>query len=399
MLDGPMRRWPAPTEMATALDRHSWINGLVATIFASTGPVAIILTVSAAVGFERPAIDAWIFASFVFGGVLTVYFSLRYRMPLALAWTMPGAALLISALDHLSFAEAVGAFLVAGVIMVLLGETGIIARLMAYIPATVAMAMVAGVFLPFVLNLITGVGASPVLSLSMVAAYVVCMGLPRVGRYLPPVLGALIAGCLAATLLGTGPVISLGDNWLARPALSFPEFTVRAQLELVLPILISVIAAQNLQGVTVLQQAGHQAPVSPLTIGCGFGTLAMGVFGSVPACLAGPANAILVSSGKRENQYMAAVLFGVLFAAVGLFAPLVTQAATTMPAAFTTVLGGLAMLPVLLGAFQTAFGQRGRFGPLVAFTVTVSGISLFSIGAPFWGLVFGYAVHLVIDRR
>ncbi len=376
-----------------------WYNGLVATIFAVTGPVAVILTVATAVGLDKTAVDAWIFAAFFVGGLLTVFFSLLYRIPMALAWTMPGAALLIPALGHLSFPEAVGAFLVAGVIMVLLGASGVIARMMAHIPVPVAMAMVAGVFLPFGLNLIAGVGDSPVLSLAMIGAFFACVALPHLGRIIPPVLGALIAGCLTAIVIGAGPRIPLDQDWLASPMIIVPVFSLQALLELVPPLLVSVIATQNLQGFTVLRQAGYAAPVNALTIGCGYGTLVMGLFGSVPACVTGPANAILVSTGQPGRHYMAAVVFGVLFATVGLAAPLVTQAATTMPPAFITVLGGLAMMPVLLGAFQSAFRGREVLGPLVAFTVTVSDVTLFNIGAPFWGLVFGFAVHLTLDRR
>lgn len=403
-LELPSARLPSLTEMVAAADRHAWTNAFICTIFAVTGPIAIILTVATAGGLPKTVVDNWIFAAFFVGGVLTVLCSLLYRQPLALAWTMPGSALLITALDHLSFPEAVGAFLVSGVFMVLLGVSGFVARLMAAIPVGVAMAMVAGVFLSFGIELITGFRDSPILSGAMVGAFLVCTAVPAIRRVVPPLLGALIAGAVAAAALGQAPTIPMDSNWIARPSFVTPVFSIPALLELVVPLIISVLAVQNLQGFTVLREAGHPAPISALTVACGYGTLAMGILGSVPTCVTGPANAFLVSSGRREYQYMGGILFGLMFAGIGLLAPLVTQAATTMPRVFITALGGLAMLPVLINAFRAAFGNaRGggtaALGPLVSFIVTVSGITLFNVGAPFWGLVFGFAVHVGLDRQ
>ena len=382
------------------MDRHAWTNAFVCTIFAVTGPIAIILTVAAAGGLSKTATDGWIFAAFFVGGVLTVLCSLVYRQPLALAWTMPGAALLITALGHLSFPEAVGAFLVAGMVMVFLGVSGLVTRLMAQIPVGVAMGMVAGVFLPFGVDLITGFRDSPTLSIAMVGAFLSFTAITALRRVVPPLLAALIAGTIAAAFVGQTPSFPSGSAWIASPTIVVPVFSLPALLELVVPLVISVLAVQNLQGFTVLREAGHRAPTSALTVVCGYGTLAMGLLGSVPTCVTGPANAFLVSSGKREHQFMGAVLFGLMFAGVGILAPLLTQAATTMPRVFITALGGLAMLPVLIGAFRAAFsGGGGALGPLVSFVVTVSGITLFNVGAPFWGVAFGYAVHVGLDRR
>ena len=403
-LELPTARLPSLAEMGAAMDRHAWTNAFVCTIFAVTGPVAIVLTVAAAGGLSKTIMDNWIFAAFGVGGLLTVLCSLYYRQPLALAWTMPGSALLITALDHLSFAEAVGAFLVTGVCMVLLGVSGLVAKLMERIPVGVAMGMVAGVFLSFGIDLVTGFQDSPALSIAMVAAFLLFTAIAALRRVVPPLLAALIAGVIAAGVLGDVPTFPAGADWVIRPTIVIPVFSLPAMLELVVPLMISVLAVQNLQGFTVLREAGHPAPASALTVACGYGTLAMGIFGSVPTCVTGPANAFLVSSGKREHQYMGGILFGLMFAGVGILAPLLTQVATTMPRVFITALGGLAMLPVLINAFRAAFGGgadggKPGLGPLVSFVVTLSEITLFNIGAPFWGIVFGFAVHLGLDRR
>ena len=385
-------------------DSDSLTNGLVAAIFAATGPVAIILSVANAAQLDKAIVNTWIFAAFFIGGVLTVLLSFAYRQPIAIAWTMPGAALLISALDHMSFSEAVGAFLMAGLVMLFLGVTGVVGWLMSKFPTNVVMGMVAGVFLPFGSNLIIGIQEAPFVAGASVLAFLIPTIFNSLGRYLPPMFAALVVGIIVAIGIRQGPNISADLVWIAKPVLIQPEFSISAMIELVIPLVISVIAVQNVQGVSVLRSAGYRAPINVLTVVCGYGSFLMGALGSVPTCLTGPANAILVSSGKKGTHFMGAIFFGVLFAAVGLFAPLLTEIATTMTPYFIMVLGGLAMLPVLSSAFQGAFGSQGQtrvslVPPLVAFLITISDFSILNIAAPFWGLIFGYTIHLLLARK
>jgi len=386
-------------DICDSIDRNSLTNGLVATVFAVTGPVAIILSVASSAGLEKSIINTWIFAAFGIGGLLTLALSYLYRQPLAMAWTMPGAALLVSSLNHLTFSEAVGAFLISGLLMVLLGLSGIARWLMDKFPSNIVMAMVAGVFLPFGLNLISGFENTPLISGVAILGYIITSIFSRIGRYAPPMLSALIAGIIVALLVGKGPVIPEQLSWIAAPTIITPTFSIDAMIELVIPLVISVIAVQNIQGVSVLKTVGYEAPINVLTIVCGYGSLLMGILGCVPTCVTGPANAILVSSGRKGTHYLGAMLFGFLFALVGLFSPLLIETATSMPRDFIFVLGGLAMLPVLTAAFCGAFtfqrsSKLSDFAAVVTFLVTISDISIFNIAAPFWGLVFGYMIYL-----
>ena len=381
-----------------SIDSNSLTNGLVATVFAVTGPVAIILSVANSAGLEKNIVNTWIFAAFGIGGLLTLVLSYLYRQPLAMAWTMPGAALLVSSLGHLTFSEAVGAFLVSGLLMVLLGISGLARWLMEKFPNNVVMAMVAGVFLPFGLNLITGFENTPFISGVAIFSFAVTSVFSRIGRYTPPMLSALVSGIIAAALVGKGPVIPDEMPWLAEPTIITPTFSIDAMIELVIPLVISVIAVQNMQGVSVLKTVGYNAPINVLTVVCGYGSLLMGMLGCVPTCLTGPANAILVSSGKKGTHYLGAMLFGFLFALVGLLSPLLIETATSMPRDFILVLGGLAMLPVLTSAFSSAFSferssRLSDFAAIITFLVTVSDISIFNIASPFWGLVFGSIIY------
>ena len=361
--------------------------------------MVIILAVGRQGGLRAEDISSWVFAAFVFGGLLTMTFSYIFRQPIAIMWTIPGAVLVGGALQHLSFPEVIGSYLVCGLLIAVLGITGLVRRIMAAIPMSIVMAMVAGVFLPFGLNIITAFEEATVMAGAMVAAFALPTAIPRLGRVLPPVLCALGAGTIVIITSGQMDGVDIPPLALAQPIIYTPEFTLRALGELVVPLAVTVIAAQNAQGFVILRQAGFEPPENNLTLTCGLGSLLFGIFGSVPTCVTGPANAILNISGIKERRYMAGVIFGLLAIGFGLFSPFTTGLGLVLPVVFINLLGGLAMLAVLQGAFTTAFGGAHALGALVSFLVTLSGVALFNVGAPFWGLVFGYIVTLIHRHR
>ena len=165
-----------------------------------------------------------------------------------------------------------------------------------------------------------------------------------------------------------------------------------------MPLAITVLVVQNGQGIAVLTAAGHAPPVNAIAAACGVGAVASAFVGAVPTCLTGPVNAIISGGGERRTQYTAAVLVGALAIAFGLFSPLFTRLLVATPSAFIATLAGLAMLRVLQASFAVAFKGGFALGALVTFLVTVAGIPIFNIGAPFWALVAGTLVSLMLER-
>ncbi len=184
---------------------------------------------------------------------------------------------------------------------------------------------------------------------------------------------------------------------MASPLLQWPAFSWQAALELVVPLTITVVAIQNAQGIAILQASGLTLPTGRLTVICGVTTCIFALFGSVPNCLAGPANAILLSSGSRETAYISGILFGMLMASFGVWSPATTSIALALPISFIGLVGGMALIPVLHGVFNAAFNGPLRFGAVVAFLVTLSGIELWHIGAAFWDLVIGFVTSWLLE--
>jgi benzoate membrane transport protein len=373
------------------------VNALVAFIFATTGPVAIILAVARQGGLAESDLSSWLFGSFFLNGLISFAFCWLYRQPLVFFWSIPGAVLIGPALGHLSFAEVIGAYHVTGLLMLALGASGWVRRAMHAAVMPIVMAMVAGVFLRFGLDLVYAVRDDFLIAAPMAAAFLLLSTLPRLARYLPPLIGALLAGALAIAWLdryqpGAGALLEF-----ARPTLYTPAFSWRAMVELVLPLAITVLAVQNGQGYAVLGAAGHKPSVDAVTVACGAGSIASALVGAVSTCLTGPVNAILSSSGERARQYTSGLLVALLALAFGALAPTFTHLMLATPKAFIAALGGLAMLRVLQTAFIASFRTTHTFGALITFVVTVANVPIFNIGAPFWGLVIGYLCSRLLD--
>jgi benzoate membrane transport protein len=373
-------------------------NAVIAWLFAVTGPFAILLTVASKAQLSQQDIASWVFGGYVIGGLLSIAMSYRYRQPVGMAWTIPGALLVAPALQHLNFPQVAGAYLVAGLIITLLGVLGWVRKLMVCLPMPIVLGMVSGVFLPFGLKIITGFQDSSWIASAVVGAYFLASTVPAFGRAVPPVLAALLAGIATVLIGGTGVPTGPIAIALAQPRLVFPVFSMQALLELALPLVVTVVGIHNPQGIAVLTAAKYKPPVNGLTVACGIGSLLAACVGAVPVCVTGPSNAIMCASGRMDQRYRAGMFFGFLMLLFGLAAPMAVAYGQVLPAAFIGVLGGLAIVRVLQGWMSTAFGSELGFGALAAFLVTLSNVSILNVGAPFWALVFGVATSWLTER-
>lgn len=396
-IERPTEQPPGPGRITSDFGLLYASNGFIGWLFAVTGPVAIILAVGSNGGLAEAEISSWIFGVFFFNGLITLLFSWLYRQPLVFFWTIPGTVLVGQSLTHLSFPQVVGAFYVTGLLMLVLGASGWVRRAMQLVPMPIVMGMVAGVFLRFGLELVRAVFADTVIAGPMVAIWIILSAIPRLGRRIPPIIGALVVGALATILPGQYDAATLQFE-VIRPVVQVPVWSIAAMVELVVPLAITVLVVQNGQGFAVLGSAGHTPPINAVTMGCGAGSVITAIVGGVSTCLTGPTNAIVVSSGEQKRQYSGAMFVGCLALVFGLLAPTFTRLLLLSPKSLVMALAGLAMLRVLQTAFNTAFNGRFSLGALLAFLVTVADIPLLNVGAAFWGLVAGFAISWLLEK-
>ena len=398
LIERPVRPLPGLRRLRRDAGGVYAANGLIGLIFAATGPVAVILAVGAQGGLSEEELASWIFGAFFLNGVLTVVACWLYRQPLAFFWTIPGTVLVGPALTHLTWPQVVGAFFATGFLVLLLGLSGWVRRAMAVVPMPIVMAMVAGIFLRFGIDLVHSLRDDVAIAAPMVLAFLLLSALTGLGRRIPPMIGALIVGALTVVVSGRSSPAEAAGEWFAAPVLQAPEWSLQAMLELVVPLAITVLVVQNGQGIAVLRSAGHAPPINAATVACGAWSLLTAAVGTVSTCLTGPTNALLSASGERSRQYTAGIACGLLAMLFGLFAPLFTSAMLAMPPAFIATLGGLALLRVLQASFVAAFSTRFTLGALVTFVVTVADVTVLNVGAPFWGLLAGLVVSGLLER-
>src|SRR3954469_3900767 len=170
-LESPILPFPAPRRVLADFGGVYAATAVVAFLFSCTGPVAIILSIAGSGGLSQADIASWIFGGFFLNSLITIGFSIAYRQPLVFLWSIPGAVIVGPALTHLSFPEVIGAFLVAGAAMLLLGLSGWVRRAMDAVPMPIVMAMVAGVFLRFGVGLVHAFVDDLAIALSMTVTW------------------------------------------------------------------------------------------------------------------------------------------------------------------------------------------------------------------------------------
>jgi benzoate membrane transport protein len=388
------------SELPRILSIGNISNGFVAWLFGSTGPLLIVLQAASKGHLNEHAVSSWIFAIYGVGGLLTLTLSLHYRQPIGFAYSIPGAILVGSSLANHTLNQVVGAYFVTGIIIFLLGVCGVIDKLMKILPMPIMMGMVSGVLLPFGTDMFHSVVESPLLCGVPLLVYLAISYFNSIARKFPPILGAILASFIMLKVTSATPIQGVSVS-LGHPSLILPTFDFSTMGELVIPLVLTVIAIQNAQGIAVLESLGYQPPINSKTSWSGIGSIINACFGAHSACIAGPMTAILANkeSGSKENRYAAAIVLGVLSCLLALFAPIAASVPYLIPASLIKLLGGLAMIAVLIDSLRMSFSERFRAGALFSFMITISGISIMHIGAPFWGLIGGTLASLFLDRN
>lgn len=373
-------------------------SAIISTIFGCTGPCLVTIAAAETAGFTTEETVSWIFGIYVFGGLLGAILALYYKMPISGAYSIPGATLMGTALAGYSFQEAAGAFVIAGVIVLLLGVTGLIGKVMRWLPLPIVMGMIGGCMLKFGTQIVTGVDALPIVCGLAVVAFLI---VPKIVKGFPGVLAALIVGVIAA--IATNSFAGeAGELVYIPPRLVIPKIDPNLILSCSLPLAALVVGAENAQAMGVLKAQGYNVPANGMTVASGIGGIVAGLVGAHNANIAGPMTAICASeeAGPKEGRYAASFWNGITFAAFGVVGSFAIAFVSFIPSALVNVLAGLAMLNVLIQAFNEGFGTlKYKTGAFFALCVGASGLSFFGVGSAFWALVVGVVVSAICDRK
>jgi benzoate membrane transport protein len=368
--------------------------------FAST--ILLIMQAAQAVGATPSQQASWAAALCLGMVITTFYLSWAHKMPIITAWSTPGAALIATSASGISYENALGAFVVAGLLMCLTALVKPLARAIAQIPAPIAAAMLAGVLLKYALGVPAAALSMPLFVLPLI---IVFFGL-RLSFPLFAVPVVVGLGVAMAAFAGsfTADCCAIG---LTRLEWTTPHFDWTTILSLGVPLFLVTMASQNLPGFAVLRAGGYEPPVTLCLLTTGLASMALAPFGSHSVNMAAITASLVTGPDTHEDpakRWLVAWPYLVLYVAVGLAAALLVQILGALPAALITTIVGLALFSPLMGSVVAMLKEpRDIESALITFLVTASGVTFYGVGSAFWGLVAGLALfgarHLLVSKK
>jgi benzoate membrane transport protein len=372
------------------------VAGFIAMLTGYTSSLVLMFQAGQAAGLTNGQISSWIWSLSIGMAICCIGLSLRYRAPVMIAWSTPGAALLITSLPGVPYGEAIGAYIAASGLIVLIGLTGSFDRIMRRIPGSLAAALLAGVLFKIGLEICVAAEQQPLLVSAMLLAYLL-------GKRLQPryaVLVALIVGSVLAGLFGLLNVEQF-ELQLAVPEWTTPSFSLAAAISIGIPLFIVAMASQNLPGMAVLRANGYDVPASPLLTTTGLTSILLAPFGSHGIHMAAISAAICAGPEAHEDpqkRYTAAIWCGVFYGIAGIFGATLAALFTVLPKALILSIAALALLASIIGGLTQAMSEpKEREAALITFLVTASGMTLFSVGSAFWGIVAGMLTLAILN--
>jgi benzoate membrane transport protein len=357
--------------------------------FAST--ILILMQAAVAVG-ANPAQQASMASVLCYVmAITTAILCGRYKTPIIVAWSTPGAVLIASSAAGITYQTALGAFVVSGVLMVITGLVKPLERAIEKMPPAIAAAMLAGVLVTYVLKVPTASIAAPWLVVPLVIVFFALrIFLPL---YAVPVITVL--GLAIAFLSGSmgAACCSLGITPLT---FDVPKFEWHAVIGMGVPLYLVTMASQNLPGFAVVRAAGYQPPVSGALITTGAASILMAPFGGHAVNMAAITASLATGPDAHPDpaqRWKISFPYFVMYVLIGIAAASFVQILGALPKELVMAIAGLALFGPLMGGMTAMMKEpKDIEAALVTFLVTASGFSLYGVGAAFWGLCAGLAL-------
>ncbi len=394
MTDVPL----APLRPLTDSSPSAIVAGFIAMMTGVTSSLVLMFQAGQAAGLTSAEISSWIWALFMGMAVCSIGLSLRYRSPITVAWSTPGAALLITSLGGVAYPEAIGAFITCAVLVIICGVTGSFERLVKRLPTSLAAALLAGILFKIGSEIFVAAQHRTGLVLGMFFTYLI------VKRYSPryAVLVTLLVGVALSGMLGLLNFSGFALE-VAMPVWTTPSFSIAATVSIGIPLFVVAMTSQNMPGVAVLRADGYQVPASPLITATGIISLITAPFGAHGINLAAISAAICTgphAHEDRDKRYTAAIWCGIFYAIAGVFGATLAALFAAFPKELVLSIAALALFGSIINGLTVAMNEpTEREAALITFMVTASGLTLFSIGSAFWGIVAGVLTLLILNYR
>lgn len=370
--------------------------GILAAIVGSASTFTLVLAALVAAGATQQQAGSGLFSVCLAIGLLNVVVAWQIKIPVSFAWTTPGMAFLLTVGEPAGgFPAVAGAFLVCAALIVLTGLIAPLGRAIAAIPPAIANAMLAGMLLTLCLAPLTALAEMPWHTLPILAAW--GLGLKFARRYAVPL--AVLATTVVLATTTTLPAETFEGAWPALVPI-MPVFTLDAIIRIALPLYVVTMASQNLPGIAVMKGNGFTVRPSPLFILTGLASGASAFLAGPSSNLAAITAAICAGPEAHpdpDRRWPAPVAAGVTYILFGLTASLAAAFIAASPPILIQAVAGLALFSSLAAALAAALAQEeARLPAILTFVTTASGITIAGVGAPFWGLVCGIVLLILL---
>jgi benzoate membrane transport protein len=369
---------------------QSWTSAFIAIVVGFGGTVALVIQALRALGASVEQTASAVTALCLGMALGSIAMSMKTRMPIIVAWSVPGAALLVASTPGLAWPVAIGVFIAASVLTVLVGIVPALGHLAERIPISLASAMLAGVLLPFCLDAFRLGAADPLLVAVLVAVFIV--GRQRAPLY---VLLLVLVAAMALTLLRHQLESLPPGSTFGTLSPTLPVIEAGAIISLAIPFFLVTLISQNLAGIVVLRTSGFAPNPGALLVGTGALSLVLAPFGSPGVNLAAITAALCTSDEAhpdRTRRWIVGVIYGALYFVLAVFSPTLVRFFLALPHTVVAALAGLALVPALMSSLENMLARREhRDAAVLTFLATGSGLALHGLGSAFWGLVAGFA--------
>ena len=374
------------------------IAGTVASITGTAATTAIFLSAFVAIGATKSQTVSMVAIMLVFYGSLSILLSWRFKMPLSVVWSTPGAALLAgSSLSGIGFNNAMGGILVCGLLLALTGLWPKLGEIVSAIPKSIASAMLAGVIFSFCVAPFAASAQYPMLVLPVIAAWIILY-------WLAPLWASPVAIVLAFTLIGFNQGLSVtAADWLITVELVQPEFSLASVFTIALPLYLVAMASQNIPGIAIMNSYGYKVPFRASLTTTGLGTVVASFLGGFVMNLAAITAALNANEQAHKDpskRWIASVSGGVVYWIFAIFTGVAVAFVYQTPRDLLLAASGLALLPTIVNAFNVMVETVSeRLPAVITFLIASSGIAFFSVGAAFWAILAGLAVIQLLKLK
>jgi benzoate membrane transport protein len=367
------------------------LAGTVASVTGTAATTAIFLSAFVSIGATKEQTVSMVALMLVFYGALSILLSWKFKMPLSVVWSTPGAALLASSsVSGIGFNNAMGGILVCGLLLALTGLWPKLGELVSSIPKSIASAMLAGVIFSFCVAPFAASAQYPSLVIPVVVVWVLLY-------WLAPLWASPVAIVLAFTLIGLnqGLVVSVSD-WLLSVELVQPSINLASIFTIAIPLYLVAMASQNIPGIAIMNSYGYKVPFRASLATTGLGTVVASFIGGFVMNLAAITAALNANEQAHKDpskRWIASVSGGVVYIIFALFAVVAVAFVYQTPRDLLLAASGLALLPTIVNAFNTMVEKaQERLPAVITFLIASSGIAFFSVGAAFWAILVGLVV-------